>query len=215
MNTVASDNIFLKILEAEGDDIRYQGLFLLEGSEGESPLPLCTMMLVVSDCAVASIAFTLITQFLLCIFSLWQSSDNRVWWESHNHILILLTHEHGNAVFIGPAITARGCVLVLRIVWREGRAMLALHGGSWNRVESIWPRGPFPGLFTSQRADSKNLPTLMLILDLFTGAGFGNDCQQIEWREKTRVDYWFSFKEGGLSTWSNMQKELEDMSCVK
>lgn len=134
-----------------------------------------------------------------------------------NHILILLTHEHVNAVFIGPAITARECVLVLRMavhedkrqvlmsmlrkgvihypVWREGRAMLALHGGSWNRVESIWPRGPSPGLFTSQRADSKNLSTLMLILDLFTGAGFGNDCQQIEWIEKTRVDYLFSFKE--------------------
>lgn len=59
MNTVASDNIFLKILEAEGDDIRSQGLFLLEGPEGESPLPLCTMALVVSDCAVASVAFTL------------------------------------------------------------------------------------------------------------------------------------------------------------
>lgn len=59
MNTVASDNIFLKILEAEGDDIRYQGLFLLKGSEGESPLPLCTMALVVSDCAVASVTFTL------------------------------------------------------------------------------------------------------------------------------------------------------------
>lgn len=58
MNTVASDNIFLKILETEGDDIRYQGLFLLEGFEGESPPPLCTMTLVVSDCAVASIAFT-------------------------------------------------------------------------------------------------------------------------------------------------------------
>lgn len=70
MNTVTSDNIFLKILEAEGGDIRYQGLFLLEGSEGESPPPLCTMTLVVSGYAIASIAFTLITQFLLCIFSL-------------------------------------------------------------------------------------------------------------------------------------------------
>lgn len=83
MNTVTSDNIFLKILEAEGYDIKYQGLFLLGDSEGESPPPLCPMTLVVSDCAVASIAFTLITQFLLCVFSLsvsykGQNTDNRV-----------------------------------------------------------------------------------------------------------------------------------------